>query len=622
MTRRHRRRSSSRASPAPTPPRGQEIRPPAAAGPDLGAVALWIAIAALLLARAALPFVPAMWGWSLNLMRYVHPVVAWGPWTLAALALLPPVGRRIEPWLARAGDAMATAPGRSLAAWALAAAGLVWLTPDQVRYVGDFLLRQGTVEIGEKPALFFPQALPLDVFMHYTLPHYFAATALVDANGAARVLGMLEAATLAMLAVSFARALGLRGAVAFAGAAVVLCGGYLGMFTGYSKAFAELCLIVAAAGAFGLRVVRDGRGFLPLAIVVAIGVTLHRSALGLVPAAALAFVLGIRAQGRGAWRRPDVVAAIVIATTAIAIMTPRIVAVVTQWDAAHFAPGTAREQGGILAAALAGARPTDMVNLLMMLSPLSVLIPLLLPLARLRDAGGNGAGTVHGRELALLVTLALPFVSVMPFLHPARGMYQDWDDFAATGVAVSLIASWVVARVLQGSPRHAWLAAAVAGAVMAPSLQWLAHHRDLERGLQRVEAFMAQPPARSGAERATTWDFLGIRYFALERWDDAARAFGHAVETGPSPRVIQQYAMAQTMRGKYREAQAIYHRLLSLDPKNALGWLGLGTTSANAHDFPEARRAAHELLRLQPGNADALHLLQSIETYEAKHPTP
>ena len=45
---------------------------------------------------------------------------------------------------------------------------------------------------------------------------------------------------------------------------------------------------------------------------------------------------------------------------------------------------------------------------------------------------------------------------------------------------------------------------------------------------------------------------------------------------------------------------------------NALGWLGLSTVSFRAGDMREAERAARELLRLQPGNLDALRVLSEI----------
>lgn len=606
---------------APAAPRGGARTGP---GGDrsAAAVALWLMLALLLLARAALSFGHSMWAWSLNTQRFLDPRVGWATWALAAMALVPFLARRGAPLLTRAGVAIERAPRRSMLLWAMVAAALATLMPDRVWFVGDFLMRQGLVREGESPAVLFPQALPLDVLLHYDLPRYLTGTALVDANGAARILGALEAAALGALAVAFARALELRGAAASAGAAVLLFGGYLGLFTGFPKAFAELCLLVACTGVFGLEVLRRGRGLLPLGLTLAIGVALHRAALGLLPATALAFGLWMVERGRGgAWRRRPVLLALAVPLAALAVMAPRIVAVVARWDTVHFTPKTVELQGGVLKAALAGARPADLANLLVMLSPLSVTIPLLVPgLLRATDPAEARA---RRREGLLLGTVALPFLAVMPFIHPAQGLYRDWDDFAAAGVAVSLLAAWAVAHTIRYAPHRAWLAVAVAAGVMIPAIQWLAHHRDVERGLRRVRAFMVEPPRRTDAERGTTWDYLGLRYFALERWDAAAEAYANAAETAPTSRILQQQAMAETMRRHYRKAQELYRRMLEVDPGNVLGWLGLGTTSANAGDWPEARRAGHELLRLQPGNADALHLLEVVDRLEARpRPSP
>ncbi|HEY3217204.1 MAG TPA: hypothetical protein VGK93_12005 [Candidatus Eisenbacteria bacterium] len=579
-------------------------------------------LALLLAARAALTFGHSMWAWSLNTQRFLDPWLGWGSWTLAALALVPPWARRIAPWVARAGDAIDRAPARSMFLWAVAAGALAWLTPDRVWFVGDFLMRQGLVREGESPAVLFPQALPLDILLHYHLPRYLTGTALVDANGAARILGALEAAAMGALAVAFARGLELPGSARFASAAVLLFGGYLGLFTGFPKAFAELCLLVACTAVFGLKVLKQGRGLLPLGLTLAIGVALHRAALGLLPAVALAFGLWLAERGRrGAWRRREVLLALAVPLAALAVMVPRIVAVVARWDTVHFTPKTVQLEGGVLKAALAGARPADLANLLVMLSPLSVTIPLLLP--GVLSASDRAEARTRRREGLLLGTLALPFLAVMPFIHPAQGLFRDWDDFAATGVAVSLLAAWTVAHAIRLAPHRVWLAVAVVAGAMAPTVQWLAHHRDVERGLQRVRAFMLEPPRRTDAERGTTWDYLGLRYFALERWDAAAEAYANAAETAPTSRILQQQAMAETMRRRYRKAQQLYLKMVVVDPGNVFGWLGLGTTSAHAGDWAEARRAGHELLRLQPGNPDALHLLEAVDRLEARsRPSP
>src|SRR5262249_18708413 len=144
----------------------------------------------------------------------------------------------------------------------------------------------------------------------------------------------------------------------------------------------------------------------------------------------------------------------------------------------------------------------------------------------------------RGRELLLLGALAAPFVLSVPLLHPAQGFYRDWDDFAAMGESLSLLTAWWVGETLRASPGRSWIAAPVALGVAAAALQWLTHYADIDRGLERVEAFMVEPPPRGDAERGETWDYLGIRNLRLGRWSAAARAFSRAAETAPSPRIL------------------------------------------------------------------------------------
>jgi hypothetical protein len=582
---------------------------------DRVAIALWVTLAALAASRAALTFAHGTWLWSLSLNRFLAPVWGWGPWALAALALVPPLARRAAPVLGRWGDALTRHRVGTTAAWALGAGLLAWLTPDRVRFVGDFLLRQGTVEVVEQPGLLFPQALPLDVFLHYTLPLKLTSAHLMDANGAARLLGAIEAGTLGGLAAVFARALELRGGAAFAAAAVVLLGGYLGMFTGFSKAFAEMCVLVAIAGVAGIAALRTGRGLLTLGLAVAIGMTLHRSALGMFPALGLVWGLWIARFGRPrAWRRPGVLAAAVPPLLALAVMAPGILATVLHTDTAvHFAPPEVRAEGGVLGALFAGTRALDFVSLALMLSPLAIAIPFLAPMLAPAIAAQPG----RGRELLLLAMLALPFVAVMVFIHPAQGLFRDWDDFAATGVALSLVAAWLVGEALRDTRRFAWLAVAVTLGVAVPTVQWLIVHTDTNRGLARVRAFVLEPPRRPAPQRGTTWDYLGIRSYRLDRFADAEEAFAHAAETSPSPRILQEWGLAATMTQDYRTAQRVYQRLLEKQPDNEMGWMGLVAVSMHLRDVAEGKRAATELRRRYPANEQAQRTLEDIARYEA-----
>jgi tetratricopeptide (TPR) repeat protein len=574
---------------------------------DRAALALWIGLAALALARLVLGFVPGMWAWGLNLHRFLSPALAWLPWAAGAAALLPPLARRIEPAFARLGDAIARGSALPTLACAAAAALLVWLLQDRARFVGDFLIRQGTVEEGIRPAAVWPQALPLDVLLHYTLPLALANAGWTDANGAARLLGAAEAALLALVALAFARALALRGPAALAAAAVAFFGGALGLLTGYSKAFAEMAVLTAANAAFGIALIREGRGLLPLGAAVAVGLALHRSALGFVPALVLAWGLSLGGAGRARWREPRVLASLALPLAALAVMGPRIVSVARRFDPTHFASAEVMAQGGVWKAAFAGSRPADMLGLVTALSPLAVLVPAL-ALAR---------GLPRAREALFLAVLALPFVAVTPFLHPSGGLLRDWDDFAAMGAALSMLTAWLVAETLRGTTRP-WLGVAVALAVAGPALQWLAHPTDVDRGIARALAAVNEPPARAGPERASIWDYLGTRNYQLERWRASADAFRHAVETAPSARMLQQWALAATMAGDLATAVEAYHRQLAKEPDSYSGWMGLAAVTSRIPDFAECRRALNRLLELKPGDPEATSLLHALDEEEAR----
>ena len=584
---------------------------------DRAAIALWLTLVLLVAARAAFAFVPGTWLWPLGLHRFLAPVAAWGLWLAAALALIPALARRAQPVLAGWGDAIRRSPRLATLAWALAAALITWLMPDRVRFVGDFLLRQGTVEVVERPGLLFPQALPLDVFLHYTLPLRITTAHVMDANTAARLLGAVEAALLGGWAATLSRTLELRGGAAFACAAVVLFGGYLGMYTGFSKAFTEMSVLVAVAGVSAIAALRTGRGLLPLGLASALGIGLHRSALGLYPVLGLVWGLWLVRYGREAeWKRPRVILAFALPLVALAIMAPRIIGTVMHTDTAvHFTPPEVRAQGGVLGAAFAGTRPWDLASLVLMLSPLALAIPALAALLGRPPVGSD----TRRHELLVLATLALPFVGVMAFIHPAQGLFRDWDDFAATGVALSLIAAWLVGETLRGTHRFGWLAVAVTLGVAVPAVQWLVVHTDTVRGLARVRAFVTEPPERPSAQRGTTWDYLGIRHYRLDRFPEAQAAFARAAETSPSPRILHEWAVSAAEAGDDDTARLAFRRLLEKDPTSQGGWLGLAAACIRLRDVPEAKRAATELARLAPGDADARRILDQIARYEATH---
>ena len=595
-------------------------------GPERAALALWIGLAALAAARAVLTFAPGMWIWSLNLQRFMLPPLGWGLWALSAAALIPAFARALEGRLARSGDALSS--GRLWPALLTVVLVTLWVggSPDNARFVGDFLLRQGTVEVSGKPAVLFPQALPLDVFIHYTVPAALQKAGIASANTTARWLGVLEAALLTWLAIRFVRVLELRGSAALAAVSVVIFGGYLGMFTGYSKSLAELVVVALALAASGVLLARRGRGALALGVTLAIGFSLHRAAAVFVIPAVVAWVLGARHLDRAAWRRPATWLALALPLAALALSAPRIVSTVLHVDAeVHLAPGGVRRMG-VLVAAFAGPRLTDFLSLVLMLSPIALAVLGAVVAERAtKPAPAEVAAREHTRRAeaatrAVLLALALPLIAIAPFIHPAQGLFRDWDDFAATGMTLSLLSAFALGGLLERAGARRWVAVTATAAVFSATAQWLAVNAIADEGLERARAIVTEPPAREESERAGVWDYLGVRLFRLGRWPESAEAFSHAAEFAPSPRMLQEWAMAETMADHLREAQQVYHRLTEKDPKNVSAWLGLGSVASRIPDVDDAFRATEKLLELDPANATGRQLMDYLRKTYPAHP--
>jgi len=597
MSKRRPERARPIASAPPAPERGAA---------HAAALAAWAIAAALALAHGALGLVPTMHGWGLNLDRFLSPLSGWGLWLVALIALVPPLAARLVPWLARAGDALVRMPARATLVCAPLAAALALALPDRVRFVGDFLLRLNTLEAQASTQSWYPQALPLDLFLHATAMKWLTLVTTLDASGASRALGAVEAAGFAALAVALPRVLGLSGAAALTSAAALFCGGALTMFTGFDKAFSELCLVAAALGVFGLAWIREHRGLVPFGLALALGLTLHRSALALLPGAVAVWIAGARGEGTSGLRRPGAVLGIAIPIVALALVLPKIIGIVGRIDPMHLAPEDVRAQG-FWAGTFGGLRMLDLANLVLMLSPLAP-IALLGPLAGLER-----------REAVVLLALAAPMVLAMPFIHPGQGYLRDWDDFAAAGVLVSLLVAVVLGAILRAAPRAAWVAPGLVLALAVASLQWVIHQTDLDRGLGRARAFMIEPPRRPASERYTTWMYLGVRNAAAERYRDAAASYREAAAVVPSPHILRQWAAAETMSGDLEGGRRVYRQLLAREPDDVTGWLGYAVASYRLQDWPETRRAARELLKRDSTQTEARRVLEELDRLHPEH---
>ncbi len=564
------------------------VDPTAATRAAIGLASLLIV---LLVARAAVMFVPSMAAWGINIPRFLSPAAAWLPWAIMAIALAPAIARRAQPAIEAVGNATARGP-IAPALWMALAATVVLLLPDNAFFTGDLLLRRRAIEEGKLPENIFPQALPLDVLIHFTIPRELFLRAGFVASDTARLWGALDAAALAAAAVAFTRALRFAGAAAFAATAAIVFGGTLALCTGYGKSLAELAVLAVTIPAFGARVVREDRGHLPLGIAVALAIALHRSGLVFLPAAIAAWTLGARAHGYS--RR--MLGGLALPLLASAIVIPRVITLVRTYDVAKNVVGVNE---------LGGPRALDLVNAFVLIAPHALCVPVLI--------AAFGRSLPRRAEVVPLAVLTVTLLVLAIVVHPLQGVVRDWDVIAPSGVTFAVMAAWLAGETLRASPRHAWLALAVVLAAAVPSVQWLVHLNNPRLALARVEAVLSEPPARSDLERARLIDWIGIRNAWLDDWNAAAVAFERSAELLPTPRVLDQWGRAELRTGDWEGARRAYRRMIERDPKSLTAWRGFATAVTRMDAPDSARLAAESILRIDPADRDAKAILEYLD---------
>jgi hypothetical protein len=575
-----------------------------------GGLFLSLALALPLALQAVASAVSGSWLWGFDSLRYL-PAWGWALWVMALLAI-------VFAWRTPARSSKLSA---ALPIAVLAAVILVLVFPDRVQFVGDFLLRQGTSEEALPPSALFPQALPIDVFLHVVFPTWANGTLGIPSTVVSRILDALEAGALVALGFAFARRAGLKGKEALACALVASWGGWVLIFTGYSKAFTEMGLLMLACAVFGVDALRGSqRGFLFLCATVAAGFALHRSAVGLLPALGFAAWIVLRAKpaAPGKKTKPKSKAKattvpewlpLLLPLTMLAIATPKMFQTATTLDTAHFAaPG----EGPLSMAqhVVAPLHLLDLFNLLFFLVPLVAL--LLIPAPRAERSGPWSA-----REWIYFLVLGGPFWLIALVLRPAQGIPRDFDVFASAGVALGVVTAARFARLVRAWPDAARFSTAVVAGAVAPVLCVLLLQADLGRGLVRVNALADGPPLRSESERGRWREYLGARYHRAHRYKEAVAEFAQAAALAPSPNILAAWGVAARWAGDRDSEERAFTMLLDRAPADRVAvrvaaLTGLARIAFERGDRAKAQALVTQALQLDPQSADAISLAQQI----------
>ena len=584
---------------------------PRASRPDAAPAgrALAVALALPAAAHLLLGLAPSMRFWGLA--DLVVAPGAWLLWLVAALALIPLVGRVLARPLAGLGDALTDSGARggvALTAWAATVAAFALALDDRGYFVGDFLLRLGSIRQAHSYGHMFPQALPLDVLLHDTLAVAFVRATHADPLLYERLLGALRAAGLGLLSAALARTLRLRGAPAGATAVVATASGALALGTGYGKGLADLALLAAAAAVAAMRVATGAGGLGPLAALVALALPLHRSAVALLPLFVVTAALALRrdAPRRASWRDR---ASLALPVLALVGLGARLFGLLTGYDRQHLLPAGAGPAQA-LAFAFEPRHLLDAVNALLLVAP-ATLAGLVAALDR-RAVRGGRIGVV-------LFAAALPFALELLLVHPRQGMVRDWDVFATAGAVISIAAATALGAALATTPSRAWLAPAVALGSLAPVGAMMLRAHDADAALAFARRALAGPPQRPGPERASLHQYLAISLAREQRTGEAAAEFRAAALEAPTEVQLVLWLRAALGAHDLGSARDALDSLATRFPSGAR-WLALSRAEESLGRLARARDAARRAVEAAPRDTLARAWAKRIGALDAAEP--
>jgi Flp pilus assembly protein TadD len=402
--------------------------------------------------------------------------------------------------------------------------------------------------------------------------------------------------------------------------------GYLILFFGYVENYAWLTAAVAVTGLAGTAVERGrlSRWWLvPAALVASAS---HIVGLAVIPAVLFVLLKGTRLHdkiSRVSWRAW---AWIVAADIVLGIAVLKLIG--DNWLFARFAvlPVIADRFTVSNYTLWSGPHLIDMLNLILLITPGTLVILMGLLSSRRVEEDGGGAAVFWG--LLVIPTLTLSFV-----IDPKLGMPRDWDLLAFGLAPLHLWLFWMLARRLARSPGllTAGLLAIVLGG-LAVSARLSSANSDTA-AVERYEYYLRLDQAKARNAHAALFRYyvaqgdtakaqkVDQRYSSMYpekqiadsaavllrsgRFEDARQWFMKALEVNPVyGDAYTGVGYACNYLGRYDSAAAYLTIAEALNPYNPAVQNALGLAYVNTGHFEEAECHLHLAARLDP----TLHL--------------
>lgn len=180
---------------------------------------------------------------------------------------------------------------------------------------------------------------------------------------------------------------------------------------------------------------------------------------------------------------------------------------------------------------------------------------------------------------------------------PELGMARDWDLFATSGIGYTVLAVFLVTRVVREKNFARHLGVVLAGTAVVAAVPWFLINANESRSVERFKNLLAL-----GGERTDYgYEVLGIFYRKKGMTDDVISALDNAIEVNAeNPRYYIMLGNAYKKKGLYEQAISQHRHAIQMRPNYAPAYINLGSVFARQHRYEEALTAYKKAAELAP----------------------
>ncbi len=547
----------------------------------------------LVLVRATASFFPKERLWGLNLLGYVPPFFRWLLIGFGLLILIPAVNRYAADRLAKMFALIEKGLKKISKYYKYALVGLASFIPFWIFKIKTYLLGDGNLRVAEiLDGWRFSATEPLDFYLHAQLSRLLRLNPFTTYA----ILSCLAGAVFVFLILLLSDLIAEGKAGKLLVFSVLATMGANQLFFGYVESYT---LMYAAFGAFilfSLYYLKGKCGFLWPGLTFVLSVSLHFSAILLLPSL-LYLSLTKRSQEWEGRSRPFpwanvIQMALILLIAGGGLLVLRSYSPQKPGLSSFLLPPLGINPDSYSVFSL--SHLLDFFNHQLLVSPLGIPTWLVLGLFFWRRI------SFEEREVVFLLILSVCAVVFALVVDPKLGYPRDWDLFAFSGLGYTLLGTHLLLDALRGPEpgKLRYVTLALVSTALISTIPWIYVNATEEKAVLRISHILDLDGRRS----ALGHEALAYHYRNRRQKDKEIEQWEKAIAIIEKPRYLKNLAVTCIEAGKLQEAAWQLEKILANNPEDHLTHSDLGKTYAALGRYEEAKRQFLKATELQPEN--------------------